>query len=80
MIDGLIMDHGASVNDYPRSFDVQVSEDGTSWTKLGTYEGSANRTAIQFGTRRVKSIKVTNLSDFGLFWSVHELDLLGEAE
>ena len=75
-VKGLTLDATASVNDYPRGYEVYVSFDGGSWGKpVVTGKGTEPVTEIKFTkpvrTRFVKILQ-TGSSD-SWFWSIHEL-------
>lgn len=74
----LVLDAGSSTGDYPRGYQVNVSNDGTNWgTPIASGAGSAAVTSISFASRTARYIRITQTGSNGLWWSIHELSLLG---
>jgi hypothetical protein len=62
----------ASPGDYPRSFQLYLSMDGTSWgDPIVAGSGSADL-CLGFSPRLAKFIRFVNLGHTGGFWSIHE--------
>ncbi len=74
---GLQFDTTKSANDYPRGFSVELSSDGTSWSKpVAKGDGNAPLTDIAFEPVKTKFIRITQTgSAKGNFWSIHELSV-----
>jgi len=70
-----------SVNDYPREYELQVSNDGSSWTTIASAMPSASGiTTINFSSRTASHIRLEqNGSDNRFWWSIHELNVFSEA-
>ncbi|MDA0283154.1 MAG: discoidin domain-containing protein [Planctomycetota bacterium] len=79
----LILDGMASGGDFPRGYDVRVSDDGESWNEpvasgkgagpvmsIGLLKGTASRYVriIQTGSQK------------GKYWSIHELQVFGRKQ
>jgi mono/diheme cytochrome c family protein/glucose/arabinose dehydrogenase len=78
-ITGLELDAGTSRQDYPRGYSIDFSGDGVSWTKGAvTGRGTTALTEIGFAPVKTKYIRInqTGMAP-GLFWSIHELQVLG---
>jgi mono/diheme cytochrome c family protein len=77
-IGGLVLDTSGSNGDYPRGYEVRVSNDGQTWgNPIATGKGTNAVTEIQFPATKTKFIKITQTGEVkGLFWSIHELDVL----
>jgi mono/diheme cytochrome c family protein len=76
------LDSRASKDDYPRTYEVRVSDDGKKWSEpIVTGKGAA-MTSIQFPPQTVaRSVRITQTgSDKGCFWSFNELAVYGTAE
>lgn len=75
-----LLDAGKSKNDYPRGYEVHVSQDGKKWGKaIAVGKGNGPKTDILLGAVRAQYIKFTQTGKVdGKFWSVHELTLFGE--
>lgn len=80
-IGGLVLDTSGSNGDYPRGYEVRVSNDGQAWgNPIATGKGTNAVTEIQFPATKTKFIKITQTGEVkGLFWSIHELDVLEPA-
>lgn len=77
-IAGITLDASGSKNDYPRGYKVELSNDGTTWSKpVATGKGDDANTEITFPPQKAKFIRITQTGSVnGLFWSIHELQLL----
>jgi mono/diheme cytochrome c family protein len=77
-IAGLVLDTAGSAGDYPRGYEVRVSLDGKEWGKpVVTGKGTTAMTEIQFAPMKAKFIRIDQTGEVkGLFWSIHELDIL----
>jgi hypothetical protein len=76
---GLVLDAGTSSSDYPRGYQVNVSNDGLNWgIPVATGSGSSAVTTILFGNQNARYIRVTQTGSVsGLWWSIHEINVLG---
>lgn len=76
---GLVLDAGSSSSDYPRGYQVNVSNDGLNWGgAVATGSGSSAVTTILFANQNARYIRITQTgSASGLWWSIHELTVLG---
>ncbi len=75
----LVLDAGSSSSDYPRGYQVNVSNDGLTWSApLATGSGSSAVTIITVPTNSARYIRVTQTGSVGgLWWSIHEFNVLG---
>jgi F5/8 type C domain len=65
-----------SPNDYPRSYNVFVSNDGAKWgeSPIATGQGNGPITTIAFATRDARYIRIEQTgNDKFYWWSIHEL-------
>jgi len=80
-ISGIVLDSGNSHNDYPRGYKVQLSLDGQDWGAKPALEGKGEVGMTEFmlaKPTKTKFIRITQTGEVkGLYWSVHELDVLG---
>jgi hypothetical protein len=71
----IVLDHAGHVNDYPSSYRVDVSHDGTTWSVVHTGSGTPGVTTIDLPsavTRRF--VRVTETGTIGTKWfTVNEL-------
>ena len=78
---GLILDAAGSRNDYPRGYQIEVSEDGKAWGEpVAKGKGTQARTEIEINPQPVRFIKITQTGQHRLFWSIHDLEILREAK
>ena len=75
-ISGLILDTRNSRNDYAQMHDIRFSTDGETWSAALVGQGRTFD-IIKFKPRDARFIKITQLGTHRLFWSIHELDILG---
>jgi hypothetical protein len=77
----IVLDHAGHVNDYPRAFKVELSNDGIAWTTVATGAGTPSVTSIELSstyTRRF--IRVTESGTSGSQWfTVNELRVFAGA-
>ncbi len=78
VLSGLLLDAFSSKRDYPRKFKVNISADGNNWSEpIATGTGNARTTEITFTPVKTKFIRITQTGSVkGLFWSIHELQIL----
>ncbi|MBW8864318.1 MAG: carbohydrate-binding protein [Verrucomicrobia bacterium] len=76
---GLVLDAGSSSSDYPRGYQVNISNDGLSWgSPVATGSGNSAVITILFGNQNARYIRVTQTGSVsGLWWSMHEVNVLG---
>jgi fibronectin type 3 domain-containing protein len=76
---GIVLDAGSSSSDYPRGYQVKVSNDGSNWGNLvASGAGTSAVTAISFSTQTARFVRVTQTGSVsGLWWSIHEFNVLG---
>ncbi|MDP4722061.1 MAG: discoidin domain-containing protein, partial [Akkermansiaceae bacterium] len=77
-ISGINLDTSRSKGDFPRGYQVQVSEDGKQWSAPVTEGPGLAKLQILFSTTRTKFIRITQTGRDKLFWSIHEISLLGK--
>ena len=79
-LSGLTMNYERSKRDYPRGYQVVVSDDGQSWSKpVVSGEGAESQTTASFAPREAKFVKIELITDSNerLYWSIHELEFVG---
>ena len=70
----LVLDTGASTGDYPRTYAVQVSDDGSNWTgPVATGAGSGQITTIGLPPAATRFVRVTLTGSSGNWWSVADV-------
>lgn len=69
----IALDCGASGGDYPRGYQVFVSNDGSTWgNPIATGQGSNGYTLIAFPQQSARYIKVVLTASSGSWWSIAE--------
>lgn len=69
----IALDCGASGGDYPRGYQVFVSNDGTNWgNAIASGQGSGDYTVITFPTQSARYVKVVLTASTGSWWSIAE--------
>lgn len=75
--DEIELDQGSSGGDWPRGYQVQVSNDGISWSSsVATGVGTSNVTTIGFASQTARYFRITQTGSSGPYWSIHELSVL----
>jgi hypothetical protein len=76
--DELLMDVPNSPHDYARGYEVEVSNNGTSWTTVATCAGSGTSEIVSFPSQKAQYVKVVlTASDTSWWWSIDEFYLNG---
>jgi glucosylceramidase len=82
--DELQMQVPNSSGDYARSYDLEVSSNGSTWTTVASCTGTGDPETVSFPAQTAQYIKVVNtmLTDglttsTGSWWSIDELNLYG---
>ena len=71
--DTIALNSGSSTGDYARSADVEVSSDGSTWTKVASISSDGQQIeAITFAPQTARYIKVVNTGTSGNWWSIAE--------
>lgn len=69
----IALDCGASGGDYPRGYQVFVSNDGSTWgNAIASGQGSSGYTVIPFTKQSARYIKVVLTASSGSWWSMDE--------
>jgi hypothetical protein len=78
LISGIQLECFNSPDDYPRGYKVELSADGKAWgAPVATGKGDGPVTDINFPAARAKFIRLTQTGSVGgLFWSIHELQII----
>ncbi|QGQ97949.1 hypothetical protein EHS13_25190 [Paenibacillus psychroresistens] len=74
----ILLDAGSATDDYPRRYDVYVSNDGTNWGDIiASGTPSTAQVSITFAPQTVQYIKIrqTGISLSGSFWSIYEFNI-----
>lgn len=73
----IVLNAANSANDYPRGYQVTVSNDGINWSSsVATGTGTPSITTMAFATQAARYIRITQTgSTAGTFWSIHEFNV-----
>ena len=71
----IILDSSLSIGDYLRSYAVQTSDDGTTWTDVAAGPGRARVTVIPLPSTTTRYVRILSTASSGSLWSIHELNV-----
>ena len=77
-INRIVLQTEHSPNDYPRKYEVYVSNDGGSWTGPIASGKGAKKTEIRFAAQMTRFIKIVQTGKAGNYWSIHDLQVYGK--
>jgi hypothetical protein len=71
------IDAGPNTGDYPRGYEVYVSNDGATWgSPIATGLGTAQLTTVQFPAQTAQYIRVYQVGESTNWWSIAEFNAL----
>jgi len=73
----VVMDSAASANDYARGYQIAVSNDGASWTTVGSGTGSGAVITADVPAQTARYLRITQTGSTTWWWSIAELNLFG---
>ena len=78
---GIELDAGTSTQDFPRGYQVELSDDGKKWSEpVGTGHGTGAQTEILFPPAKARYLRITLTAPApGHYWSIHEMQVLKPA-
>jgi hypothetical protein len=71
----LKMSTPGSPTDYARGFDVYVSNNGSSWTKVASCTGSSTPEVVSFSPQNTQYVKLVLNTSANVWWSIDEFNL-----
>jgi hypothetical protein len=72
----LTLDAGTSTGDFPRGYQVFVSNDGTNWgSAIASGAGTTQLLTISFTARSARFVRVVQTGSAGNWWSIHEFNV-----
>ena len=79
-VNRIILDSSGSSRDFIRNYEVQISDNGKTWSKPVSFgKGQHPVTDIIFPSVETKHIKITQQGSAPkLFWSIHEMQIYGK--
>ena len=69
------LDVGSSTGDYLRTYEVQTSADGDTWTPIARGQGSTGEMTIALPSTTARYLRIVSDASSGSWWSVGELNL-----
>ncbi|MFD0678581.1 MULTISPECIES: discoidin domain-containing protein [unclassified Paenibacillus] len=69
-----------SPNDYPRQYEVYVSNNSLTWTGPIASGLGSKVTEINFAPQKAKYVKIVQTGKSGSYWSIHELQIYGNEQ
>ena len=78
--DRIVLNSNENPNDYPRAYDVMVSDDNRNWKLITSDIGTGSKTVIDFVDQQARYIKIeqTGTSD-SYWWSIHDLSIFADS-
>jgi O-glycosyl hydrolase len=74
ILSGLTIDAGTSTGDYPRGYEIFVSNDGNNWgNAIASGIGSTSAITVTFLPQSARYIKIIQTGSSGSWWSMAEL-------
>ena len=75
----IVLNAANSANDYPRGYQVYVSNDGVGWSAIITSgTESSGITTITFAAQAARYVRIVQTGSApGTFWSIHEFNAFG---
>lgn len=77
--DELVVDAGASIQDFARSYEIRVSGNGNDWRPVARGTGQTV-TTVRFPPVEARYVRIVNRGTSGSWWSIHELKLYGHPD
>lgn len=74
----LAIDNTANAGQYPRTVDVEVSSNGSTWVSVATQPGTDGVTNVKFSPQVASYVRVRQTSSAAALWSVGELNLFND--
>ncbi|WP_410513699.1 discoidin domain-containing protein [Paenibacillus sp. BR2-3] len=69
------LDSTLSAFDYPRGYELYVSDDSDNWRLIASGRGRKEITSIQFPPLQTRYVKIVQTSSGGNYWSIQELHI-----
>jgi glucosylceramidase len=69
------IDTGDNLGDFPRGWQLSVSDDGTNWRTAATGTGTGQLTAADLGPTRARYLRITQTGTAPNWWSLADLRL-----
>ncbi|WP_379132306.1 discoidin domain-containing protein [Paenibacillus sp. sgz500958] len=74
-IEAINLDYSLSSYDYPRGYEVYVSDDASSWRRVATGKGQLTKTFITFPQVKARYVRIVQTGSGGNYWSIQEMQI-----
>lgn len=74
-IEAVELDYTLSSYDYPRGYELYVSDDAQNWKRVASGKGQLSMTRISFPQIKTRYIKILQTGAGGNYWSIQELQV-----
>lgn len=71
----LSLEVGASIGDFPRSYLLQISEDGVSWRSIARGPGRTGELVVALPETTARYVRIASTAESRSWWSIAELNL-----
>ncbi|ASA26645.1 discoidin domain-containing protein [Paenibacillus donghaensis] len=75
-IEALDLDISLSTYDYPRGYEIYVSDDAASWSRIASGKGKLGVSRIEFSQVKTRYVRIVQTGSGGNYWSIQELEVL----
>jgi beta-glucosidase len=72
----VVVDAGPSANDFPRGYQIAVSDDGVTWRQVATGTGTTALVDVTVGSQTARFLRITQTGSATSWWSIAELTLM----
>lgn len=74
-IETIDLDYRLSPYDYPRAYEVYISDDAVNWRLITSGNGQKERMKRQFPPVKTRYVKIVQTGSGGNYWSIQELQI-----
>ncbi|AIQ45266.1 hypothetical protein R70723_04680 [Paenibacillus sp. FSL R7-0273] len=74
-VEAVELDYTLSSYDYPRGYELYVSDDAKNWKRAASGKGQLSMTRISFPQLKTRYIKILQTGAGGNYWSIQELQV-----
>lgn len=73
--DRVAIDSGGNLGDFARNWQLEASVDGSSWTVIGSGEGSGQLTTVDVDRTKARFVRISSTGSAGNWWSIADVRL-----
>ncbi|MBW4084434.1 discoidin domain-containing protein [Paenibacillus sp. S150] len=74
-VEAVDLDYTLSSYDYPRGYELYISDDAQNWTRIASGKGQLEMTKIVFSQVKTRYIRILQTGSGGNYWSIQELQV-----